>query len=491
MTSSQIEARLIRGYIDVPTALCVASIMSAALLLRLVPMLAWPSVSRPDEVFQALEPAHRLLTGWGIVSWEWRDGIRSWLFPGGIAGVMVVARAAGLGTGGTLAAVASAMAALSLVPVVIGLIVGRRQAGLPGAVLIGTLCAAWPDLAYYGPRTLAEVQGAHFLLLAAGLTALSPRRADSDQASTSAAIGFALGLTFCIRFHLLPAILLVAAWRCRSSRRHWGALLLGASMPVLALGALDWWSWGKPFQSVWKNILINVVQGRSLHYGTSPIWWYGDTLRAYWGVAVMPLAVCFVIGARRQPLLAWLAGVVIASHMLLAHKEISFVYAAIPAILIVAGCGSCDLLVWLADWFRRPSGQLLIVGTLAWSIVAAFVASSGMWRSRWEPSGPLWAEAALRRQADLCGLGLYRVVWAVTGGYSYLDRAVPISLIDGPSELAQARNAVNYIIAPVGIAVPSFSMLTCRYDVCLLHSFADCSGPVVFGTDTDLIRRSE
>lgn len=37
----------------------------------------------PDEFWQSLEPAHRLVFGYGYLTWEWRRGnaIRSWLFP--------------------------------------------------------------------------------------------------------------------------------------------------------------------------------------------------------------------------------------------------------------------------------------------------------------------------------------------------------------------------------------------------------------------------
>ena len=71
----------------------LAALLVVAWAVRLLPMLLDPSGSRPDEIFQSLEPAHRLLTGWGIVSWEWRDGIRSWLFPGAHQGRPSAARA--------------------------------------------------------------------------------------------------------------------------------------------------------------------------------------------------------------------------------------------------------------------------------------------------------------------------------------------------------------------------------------------------------------
>src|ERR1700723_3146688 len=60
-----------------PLALC-----AAAPALRLCAHYAAPNIIWPDEVFQVTEPAHRVLFGTGIVTWEWALGIRSWLFPG-------------------------------------------------------------------------------------------------------------------------------------------------------------------------------------------------------------------------------------------------------------------------------------------------------------------------------------------------------------------------------------------------------------------------
>src|SRR5258708_14473678 len=47
-----------------------------AIGLRLVPILVEPSLNWWDEVFQAIEPAHRLVYGYGLVPWEIQLGDR-------------------------------------------------------------------------------------------------------------------------------------------------------------------------------------------------------------------------------------------------------------------------------------------------------------------------------------------------------------------------------------------------------------------------------
>ena len=41
-----------------------------------------------DEVMQYLEQAHRIVFGYGIVPWEYREGTRSWIVPGFISGIL-------------------------------------------------------------------------------------------------------------------------------------------------------------------------------------------------------------------------------------------------------------------------------------------------------------------------------------------------------------------------------------------------------------------
>jgi hypothetical protein len=61
----------------------------ALLLLALAIRVAaavWPNVIYPDEVFQYLEPAWRMLGHDGVLTWEWREGIRGWFLPTLLAG---------------------------------------------------------------------------------------------------------------------------------------------------------------------------------------------------------------------------------------------------------------------------------------------------------------------------------------------------------------------------------------------------------------------
>ena len=68
-----------------------AAVFVAAFAARLLPVFVFPGINHPDEVFQTVEQAHRLVFGTGLVPWEFVYGTRSWVLPGTLAGLMMLA----------------------------------------------------------------------------------------------------------------------------------------------------------------------------------------------------------------------------------------------------------------------------------------------------------------------------------------------------------------------------------------------------------------
>lgn len=63
-------------------------------LVRLFDALTIKTFFQPDEYFQALEPAHNLVFGYGYITWEWEEQLRSALHPLLYAGGYWLVRAA-------------------------------------------------------------------------------------------------------------------------------------------------------------------------------------------------------------------------------------------------------------------------------------------------------------------------------------------------------------------------------------------------------------
>src|SRR5579862_4627804 len=123
----------------------LAILLAAALLLRFAAVIAFPSLHHPDENFQLFEQAHRIAFGYGIVPWEFRDGIRSPVLPYVLAGLFFVGDKVFGGPEGYLLVARFALAASSLVGVAAVYRMGRRTSATHG-VIAGLVAATWFEL---------------------------------------------------------------------------------------------------------------------------------------------------------------------------------------------------------------------------------------------------------------------------------------------------------------------------------------------------------
>src|ERR1039458_764351 len=131
-----------------------------ALLLRLAAT-RFPNLAHPDEIFQTEEPAHRLAYGYGVVTWEWREGIRSWVFPAFLAGVMRTTDWMGANSAGYLRGVVLILSLISLITVWFAFMWAKRTSGMAAAIIASGCCAVWYQLIDFGGRALTEVVGTH------------------------------------------------------------------------------------------------------------------------------------------------------------------------------------------------------------------------------------------------------------------------------------------------------------------------------------------
>src|SRR5215470_8748103 len=243
-----------------------------ALLLRVGVAMRAPSLAHPDEIFQTQEPAHRLAYGYGIITWEWRDGIRSWTFPAILAVVMRATDWMGSGSAGYLWAITILLSLISLTSVWFGFAWAKRVSGIEAAMIAAGGCAIWYELVIFAPRTLTEVLATHILLPGLYMGAYADGGREKRKLFLA---GLLCGLAMSLRIQLFPAVVLAGLYFCRSRwRARIPAVLAGALLPVALFGAVDAITWSYPFQSFFRYFWINAVEGRSLLYGTLPWYWY-------------------------------------------------------------------------------------------------------------------------------------------------------------------------------------------------------------------------
>ena len=467
-------------------AAALVALIALAIGLRLVPILVTPSINWGDEIFQMTEQAHRLVFGYGLVPWEFQLGIRSWLLPGFVAGLMELARVLGRGPDVYLPVIAVTFAAIGAVPVFCCFQWCRRQFGLAGALVGGATVAMAPELVYFGARTLSEVVAAHLLVLAwyvvePGYLVKSRRRI--------AAAGALLALICLLRVQLAPTVAVIALWSVWGAWRGRFVPMLIGGLLLLLLGALfDMATLGSPLASIWRYVLYNAGYGVSSGFGTEPWYYYLLGELGVWGSAAILLIVVVGVGARQMPCLFVAALTTIAVHSAIAHKEYRFIYPAVLLLMVLAGLGLANLAQMGAQWLRRQGlrrGAVLaatVVALALWGGVSAKVWSGpAMTVLRFRLHDDLAATHYVRGLPALCGVGLYgQNAWVRYGGYTYLDRAVPMYWPSEEAALTQSAAAFDALIYDSTERAPppaqlGFKVARCFGSICVARRPGGCA----------------
>ena len=400
----------------------MAAILLLALTVRLWVVATHTYLASPDETFQYLEPAHRLAFGSGVITWEYIDGIRSWLLPGAIAGIM---RGVALFASGPEAYVMTLRVLCVLASLAVpyaGYRLAERHAGREAAFAAGLLCAFWPQAVYFAPVIMTEPLATDAALLAIWL--------GDDSRSTRRLLlaGALFGLAGALRYQYVPVLGVVAVVQ---HARHVRPFLLvaagGIAVVVLFLGVLDAATWGMPFHSVWFNYLRNGPQGVSSAMGAEPWSYYLEYFLVAWGALTPVLLVLAGYGAVRVPVLAVAAIGTIGLHALVPHKELRFIVLASACIPTLLGIGLASVLARLKLTDRRR-GVAAAVSALAVALFLAVSTTSYATKpDAWHRDRSLLqATAAARAMPEVCGLAI-RTAWVYrTGGYSYWHRDAPI-----------------------------------------------------------------
>jgi hypothetical protein len=307
----------------------------------------------PDEYFQYLEPAWWHLRGVGSETWEWRDGIRSWVLPFyhgawfGFLSLLGVQRGALLMN---LVHLHWALINACLVPLAYraGRAIGMRLAGDGaqqaagdwGGLLAALLCTGFAPLVLYAGHTLSEMPS--MLCLLAGLVLtdeLIARASDeTDNARKAALSGALLALGACLRIANGPLALLPVLWLAFSGRRRaLVSLLIGAGAVALLFALVDQVTWGGFASSFIAYLRFNLIEGGAARFGTQPPSWYLSTLLNAAPFGLPLLALVTLLGLRVTWPYALSALTLLAYLSTQPHKEARFVIGLWPLLLIAAG----------------------------------------------------------------------------------------------------------------------------------------------------------
>jgi GPI mannosyltransferase 3 len=454
------------------TAWYLLSFFAIALFLRLVVFHYFPSIYWADEIFQTQEASHRLAYGHGMITWEYRLGMRSWVLPAVISALMKGTAWLGPGSSGYVFGIACFFSLLSLTAVWFAFSWCRQYFGMQYALLAGFTTTIWYELINFGPRTLIEVIAGNLFLPAIYLGSLKQDQ-EPENKWRLVLVGLLLGLTVCLRIQFGPMVLLAGLW---IMSRNWKVRFLpvtfGISIVVMVFGIVDAITWSFPFYSYYAYFRENILHHRAAEFGVLPWYYFLISLFVHAG----PLPIFALIGIRRSPVLGWISLGILFPHSLIAHKEFRYIYPVLPLMLTLAAIGLLDFLKFLerkTKWHLSSQVGLVTAGGF---VLACSLALASQF-PRWDKSrGGLRAFSRLSVDSQACGVAVFKVNWWETGGYTYLHRPIPIFFFDRLTEADSAAQAFNRIVAPESTAVPlqSYIQSNCRDGVCVYRREGSC-----------------
>jgi hypothetical protein len=448
------ERRLARGLLVL--------VLVAGGILRVWLALTDDGLYWPDEIYQSLEPAHRLVFGYGFVAWEFIEGARGWALPGLVAGLMGLARVLGLDSpDGYLGLVKVSFALVGTATAWGSYRLARAYGASPLAAVGGASLMALASVPiYFAPRAMSENASALPVVLGLAL-ALAP------EASRRALIVGASLLGLAVLLRLQSGIFCVGLVALLAARRQWRQA--GLALGVLAVwavlfGLLDRLTWGNWFHSARVYLEFNLLRDGASGWGVSPFSYYTWVLlRGMRGVSLLVGGLGLLALWRARGL----AAVSLAFFLLHAaqpHKELRFLVPVFPLLAALAAVGLEVALEWL------QLKALRVRAGVALAVVAVGAISAGLSRrltfrdvgqyldsrpqvSAYDDSGPVnRLLAAASQREDVCGLKIevpLHLAW--TGGYSYFHRPVPLYWSASPAPRESGR--FNYVITPAGWGV--------------------------------------
>lgn len=467
----------------------VAAILVAAAIPRIALAVEDQGIFWPDEIFQSLEQAHRVVFGYGFIPWEFQDGARSWLFPGTFVLLWKVAAVVGVQSAVTLVVLAKLlMVALALVGVYATIRIAERLGGAIAGALAGLLAATFPASLILGHRCMAEMASGPVLALAVLLWL------DGDRRRMFLA-GLLASLAIFLRYQNgLVTIGLLVALLVSARRREAIAFVAGGTAGLFGGEILDWITWGAPFHSLLAYLRYNL--GRSAGYGVSSWSYYLQTAWSSTGVSSLAIAAGLIAAWYRARALVVVAVTFVVVHSCVPHKEYRFLMPVVPLVLALSAVG----LQTLFARFRRtadsnaegpdagtspgrskraggtaPRGNdrrrrhlpAAVVGIAMCTLmggkaVDATFASMGQWSDQAEGAKPVWhhweganlglADAGTR--SDLCAVLLAGLGAVWSGGFTYLHRDVPFLDFQNMPNPGDLLPFANYIVLAPDVELP-------------------------------------
>jgi len=412
----------------------------------------------PDEIFQTLEPAHKLVFGRGITYWEFKVGARSWFLPGIIAGVYKILDLFGVEDPLSINIVIKIFLSIfsSLAVSVVYLLFRKHGIEKKEAFLFTLPLAASYLASYISVRTLTESASLPFMVFTVYFASEyieSGRKKELVFSFLAAGIAYMIRFQTCIfSFGLAIALFLTAKKRFQSSL-IFGFGFLGM---MLLQGIIDIFTWGSFFKSLITYLDYNILRGVADKHGVLPWHFYLADFAATFHPVTLVSAVLMMIFPlcsfkRNKKIFLFFFPFLFffIVHSVIGHKEPRFVFACHFAVLALSA-GFFAKLVQKYGKNRKNAAVFLAVFLLFSLDAFTHIKYAPLWNHSVTKidnfygrdkgiekrfGGVLETEAELGRIRDLKRAYLFGIPQIWSGGYAYFHKNAPISFASKPEDV--------------------------------------------------------
>jgi GPI mannosyltransferase 3 len=435
-------------------------------------------IRHPDEIFQTIEQSHRIVFGYGIIPWEFREGIRWWGTPLLLTPPLWIAKFLDLGADFYVPLTRGLLALVSLLPVPAFFVLVSRRSGPQTALLACLLPLFWVEHLDFAGSTLSDAIAAPLICTAAIVALLC----DKVSRGVIALLGVVIALTFCLRFHLAPALLIItllALWKMPPSQR---LIFVGAlAGAAVALGAMDVMVGQWPYQHVYLNIYRNIFDGVAAGFGEEEWDYYFRAIWDHWGwgLVVALLAVTF---RSKQTWLLWVSALaIVVTFSLIAHKEYRFYYPATMLFTFAAGWAIAESASIVARRVTRISELVLASLSLTALVLTGLPAQARYLEVfQQQEDRRIAAQMFVGRLPDVCGVGFdIGLVITGTAGVVHTHKEVGFDTTNIADSTPGNLARFNYLLVngdDKGRRVPSdFVQAQCWADLCVYRRPGPCT----------------
>ena len=348
-------------------------ILALGFACRVAVVLGGDFIYHPDVVFQYLEPAWRLVSGYGLVVWEQYYGARSQLVPGALAVVMDLLLKLGVEHPTTL------RTGVEVVLCGVSLLVPWGMYAFARAVLDErtarvalVLGVAWYELVALAGQALSEMLALGPLVWTFAVAA----DARSGRRATALAVLLIAACALRLQYAPLALAAVALAWPGLAASRARVRFLASAAVCLVLLAVFDMATVGAPlYRSYVSNLVFNLVfveeiaaVGAATPWSAYPLGLFlasgGLFLVGVTGVLLVESSTVTRVARAKWLLLPIV--LLVALHVSSPWKEYRFILASVPFWLVAFST------VLTALWSRRTIGRR-VAGALALWFLAVSV----------------------------------------------------------------------------------------------------------------------